>query len=90
MHIESVEVYSDQSNAVVMRHPGRRFPGVLMQGDTLRGFCAQLDAVCAEAERRLSEDGYGELDLLRNHLRELLDHYKAVLGEHGIPLPFGD
>ena len=35
MHVESVEIYSDATNAAVMRHPGRRFPGMLIQGDTL-------------------------------------------------------
>ena len=32
MHTELVEIYSDESNMAVMRHPGRRFPGVLIQG----------------------------------------------------------
>ncbi len=26
MHVEPVEIYSDASNAVIMRHTGRRFP----------------------------------------------------------------
>src|SRR5262245_1747536 len=40
MHVEQVEIYSDVSNAAVMRHPGRRFPGVLVQGDTLYTLCS--------------------------------------------------
>ena len=89
MRIEHVEIYSDQSNAAVMRHPGRRFPGLLVQGGTLSEWCRQADLVCVEAESRLSEDGYGELNDLREKLRAWLDEYTAVLQAHGLPLPFG-
>jgi len=30
-----LEVFSDTVNGAVIRHPMRRFPGVLIQGDTL-------------------------------------------------------
>jgi hypothetical protein len=35
MKTELVEIYSDASNLAVIRHPNRRFPGVLIQGDSL-------------------------------------------------------
>ncbi len=41
MRIENVEIYSDQSNMPVVRHPGRKFPGLLVQGDTLHALCTQ-------------------------------------------------
>jgi predicted RNase H-like HicB family nuclease len=88
MRIENVEIYSDRSNAAVMRHPGRRFPGMLVQGDALSELCRQADLACAEAEGVLSEDGYGELDDLREKLRAWLDEYTQVLQAHGLPLPF--
>ena len=90
MHIEPVEIYSDASNSAVMRHPGRRFPGVLVQGDTLSSLCARADEVCASGQRQLDCDTYIELNDLRNHLWSLLLHYKVVLGEHGMPLPFSE
>lgn len=43
MHVEPVEIYSDLSNGAIMRHPGRRFPGVLIQGDSLYLLCDRLD-----------------------------------------------
>ena len=39
MRSESVEIYSDTTNAAVLRHPGKKFPGVLVQGDTLYTMC---------------------------------------------------
>jgi Family of unknown function (DUF6959) len=46
MHVEPVEIYSDQTNAAIMRHPGRRFPGVLIQA-ILSIRCAFQPIKCA-------------------------------------------
>jgi hypothetical protein len=88
MHNENVEIYSDKTNAVVIKHPLRRFPGVLIQGDSLHGLCVQADAACAAARSKLSPDEYDELNELRNTLWGYLNHYKSVLGEHQMTLPF--
>lgn len=88
MRSDSVEIYSDQTNAAVMRHPGRRFPGILIQGDSLYTLCAIADNICAKTQR--DSDAYDELNRLRNGLWGYLTHYKKVLGEHEIPLPFSE
>ena len=90
MHIDNVEIYSDQTNAAVIRHPGRRFPGVLIQGDSLFSLCVQADDACAAARGKLGSDAYDELNELRNALWGYLNHYKSVLGEHQISLPFSE
>lgn len=90
MYVAEVEIFSDQSNAAVMRHPGRRFPGVLVQGDTLYRLCRQADLVCAEGLSRLNPESYQELNDLRNSLWGFLTHYKTILGEHEIALPFSE
>lgn len=90
MRIDTVEIYSDVTNAVVIRHPGRHFPGVLVQGDTLYAMCQAADYVCNSAGGRLPDDEYAELNELRNHLWEFLVHYKNGLAEHEIPVPFSE
>jgi len=90
MRTDKVEIYSDATNAAVMKHPGRRFPGVLVQGDTLHTLCVAADAACKASRSKITEDEYAELNHLRNHLWELLSHYKNVLSEHRIPLPFNE
>jgi len=84
MRTESVEIYSDETNDAVMRHPGRKFPGVLIQGDTLYSLFVLADEAFAKA-------GFNEqLNHLRTALQDLLLHYKIVLGEHEIRLPFSE
>jgi hypothetical protein len=86
MRSENVEIYSDRTNAAVMRHPSRAFPGVLVQGDSLYILFRQADSACKE----IGEDapGYYELNDLRDTLWSYLNHYKATLAEHGMKLPF--
>ncbi len=87
MRKEDVEIYSDATNMAVMRLPGRRFPGVLIQGDTLSGIVQELGEVLFE-KSRLSEDTAIGLDALYELLSGMLKHYSAVLDEHGTKLPF--
>ncbi|MEH6417077.1 DUF6959 family protein [Pseudomonas sp. CGJS7] len=88
MRIQEVEIYSDAVNAAIMRHPGRQFPGLLLQGDTLHSMYRQVDRVCAIAKTKLTEDECDEIDELREWLYGYVEHYKQVLREHGIELPF--
>jgi hypothetical protein len=64
MHVESVEIYSDATNAAIMRHPGRHFPGVLVQGDTLYLLCCQADEVCSSIGR--GKPGFDEANEIRS------------------------
>jgi hypothetical protein len=87
MRIESVEIFSDPPNAV-LRHPGRAFPGILVQGDNLYMLCQRADMACQEIGR--DAPGYDAVNDLRNALWSYLNHYKATLVEHGMKLPFSE
>ena len=90
MRVEPVEIYSDASNNAVMRHPGRRFPGVLVQGDNRYAMCRTVDEICCKAHDRLDQETYEALNELRNNLWARLNQYKAVLTDHKISLPFSE
>lgn len=90
MRTETVEIYSDATNSAVMKHPERRFPGVLIQGDTLYSLCVDADAACKAGRGSMNHDAYADLNKLRNHLWDFLNQYKCVLAEHQIPLPFNE
>ena len=86
MRQENVEILSDQTNAAVIRHPDRKFPGILVQGDSLYAMCLRADLACEQVGR--GSPGYNELNDLRNSLWAYLNHYKGVMYEHDIALPF--
>jgi hypothetical protein len=83
MKVESVEIYSDATNMAVVKHPGRAYPGVLVQGDTLHSMVASLgDCLPDEAAGRLQE--------VAERLEDMLTHYRSVLAANQIQLPFSD
>ena len=86
MRTETVEIYSDASNAAVMRHPGRKFPGMLIQGDSLNALSRAARAALADAEP--DSEQYYELLMLAENLEGRVNFYAKVLTEHGIELPF--
>lgn len=89
MKTESVEIYSDVTNRAVMRHPARKFPGILVQGDNLYQLCLLADALCRELH-----DGpnaaFQSANQIRNTLQDYLTHYRQALTEHGIRLPYSE
>jgi hypothetical protein len=88
-----VEIFSDSPNRAVIRHPSRRYPGVLIQGDDLFGLCLCVDKLSKSslaAERdALSFDDQMCLSRLRESLWDYFEHYSEVLAQHGAPVPFG-
>jgi hypothetical protein len=88
MEKQELEVYSAASNAAVVRAPGRRFPGVVVQGDTLSTLHAAAAFVAERVRDSADEELAGEAAMVRDRLAGLLAHYEAVLGAHGLGLPY--
>lgn len=88
MEKQSLDVYSSAINAAIVRAPGRRFPGVIVQGDTLYSL-HELAVFIAEAVcDHPDEDVSGEAMALRDCLAGFLAHYEAVMDKHGEELPY--
>jgi hypothetical protein len=80
----SLDQLSDQVNAPILHYPGRRFPGVLIQGDTLQGFAMMAEAVVEALDQSDLQIARDEAEELRDKLRVYLDHYNRVLRDHGM------
>ena len=88
MEWKQLEVFSETSNLAIVRMPGRNFPGCVIQGDSLSNLLNDVQKILLHAE----VSGDAELiALTKDVFRAIsgrLDHYEAVLHEHGIPLPY--
>ena len=88
MRKQEIEVFSDAVNAPVMRHPGRRFPGSLIQGDSLSvlwGLARSIrDRVAGHSDEQLVGDAEELFELI--HARLL--GYQATLEDAGMELPY--
>jgi hypothetical protein len=69
-----LEVYSRSANMAVVRLPGRRWPGSVVQGDSLRHLCylaeSILERIRDDHDRELCDDAEELVELLTDRLRE--------------------
>lgn len=72
-----VESYGDAGNNAVVKMPGRRFPGVVIQGDTL----ATLTRIARRVAQRIPQSGVGELLDEATDLADRLEDILARLSE---------
>ncbi|MGW4676865.1 DUF6959 family protein [Micromonospora taraxaci] len=80
--VERPELLAREGNVAVVQLPGRRFPGVLIQGDTLAAMRQTIEgsSTTSELPREILE--------VRNQIDDLLSYYESVLEARGIRLPY--
>ena len=83
-----LEVFSQASNFAIVRMPGRKFPGAVIQGDSLY----ILTSLARAIYQRVKESPDTELADAANELQKLLStrlsHYGSVLKDHNLELPY--
>ncbi|MDG5801855.1 hypothetical protein P9869_04090 [Streptomyces ossamyceticus] len=82
------ELFTDGGNDAVVRLPGRKFPGVLMQGDSLHILRSDLAEVVEACELGDLAEARDSASLLLVSLDALLTRYENALQQHEIPRPY--
>jgi len=91
MELAELEVLSVAANQTIVRPPGRAYPGVVIQGDSLSLLArAALRVLATLKEAGADEETLEAAGLLASGLGGRLLHYQDVLARHGIELPYGD
>jgi len=88
MPTETANILSHVPNSGVVQMPGRRFPGIVMQGDTLSNMFDSVRFLLAEFKARRDEERYFETLMFAEQLQGQLLHYEQTLSERGIGLPY--
>lgn len=88
METQPVEIYSESSNSAIVRVPGRKFPGSVIQGDSLVILCDLASSICKRARAVGDDELLAEAEELRAMLFDRLSDYEAVLAAHGLPVPY--
>ena len=78
-----VDIYAEESNFAVIRVPSRQYPGVLIQGDSLKGIVADLQESLElfDIDRK---ESFATLKLGLEQLKWRLDAFLEVCGANGI------
>jgi hypothetical protein len=82
------ELFTPGGNGAILRLPGRRFPGVLVQGDSLSILLSMAEAVETLLEEGRTPEAAEEVGDLADSLAEMLRRYEAALKDHGIERPY--
>jgi hypothetical protein len=83
-----VDLHTGQHNFAVLRLPARRFPGVLVQGDSLYALRQQVAEIQSALRAGDLQQAREATDSLGGDLDELLGVYVDVLDAAAIGLPF--
>ena len=85
-----VESYAQDVNAWVVRTPGRKFPALVVQGDSFNGVFGLAQSILDRARSCSCPDKelVGEAEELRDQLWARLTHYEDVLRASGFALPY--
>jgi hypothetical protein len=85
---DEIQILSEASNMAIVRLPGRRFPGVVVQGDTLKSLCEVSAELVTALQEGNNQDAVEAATYLREALEARLKAYEAVLTAAGEMLPY--
>jgi len=86
MKIEKpVEIFCEETNFALVRVPSRKYPGVLIQGDSLLDLIGTTKEALELLDEEKIEEAKGALTYLHDELSWRLERYREVLKEHNTP-----
>lgn len=83
--MSEVRLLTPAANYAVVHLPGRQFPGVVFQGDSLNMLISELERAATATD---PEERDKELAYVLERLRDIRIGYEAVLSREGIQLPY--
>jgi len=82
------KIYDHVPNSGIVHMPGRSFPAVAIQGDTLSTVLSSAISFMDMAKKHADEDMYYEALMLAERLKGHLIHYEEVLIKEGFDKPY--
>ena len=88
--MKNVEVgmLADIVNGTVVQLPGRRFPGIVIQGDSLMVLVDSVERVQVAVGRGAASEALDELAELKLLLSQYRSAYEGALLAEGVELPY--
>lgn len=83
-----VEILSEKSNCPVVQMPGRRFPGVVLQGDSLKILLGLSEDIVSLTKEYTSENLKETAAQLSELLAGYVENYESTMRRCGKQLPY--
>ena len=88
MMAEFAKLISAATNYAVVQLPGRNFPGVVIQGDSLHSLLEQVSDIQKLTAKHRDQELTEEVSSLHELLRSVAHHFEQTCQREGIPLPY--
>ena len=85
---ETAQLLTKPTNYAVVHLPGRRFPGVVVQGDSLHSHVRRLAAIQSMAAKYCDEELNAGISERFEIFSQASKHFEKICNEHGISLPY--
>jgi len=83
-----IEMFSETTNCPVVRVPHRRFPGVVLQGDSLHILFNMAEEVCKLSAGAPNPELPDAAEELRDRLADYVSIYEETMRANGLELPY--
>ena len=83
-----VSVLEEASNCPVVQVTGRRYPGMIIQGDTLFSFLRLVQEAREALVAGRADEAADTAEQLEDSIGDLLVFYEDVLARRGLKLPY--
>lgn len=83
MKTQQIEVFSDATNASVVRMPGRKYPGLVLQSDALVALDGASRAIGEYAAKTGDQELVRLVSRLQWRVEEMLESYKDAVASAG-------
>jgi type VI protein secretion system component VasF len=88
MEQETIKILGKAVNGWIVQTPGRQYPGMVIQGDSLKTLYNIAQELCWSTENLEQEEVKDLASELEELLRSRLLMYETTLKEQGIELPY--
>lgn len=86
-HVD-MEIFSESTNCPVVRMPQRKFPGVVLQGDSLNVLLDLAEEMCELSIGANNSDLIETAVAMRDKIAAYVNIYEKTMQEHGLGLPY--
>jgi hypothetical protein len=86
--VETAKLLSGAHNYAVVQLPGRRFPGIVFQGDSLHDLYLRIASVRKTASKHDDRELHAKLEDIFDHLSEIVRSYEKTCEREDIDLPY--
>ncbi|MBI4658831.1 MAG: hypothetical protein HY735_08310 [Verrucomicrobia bacterium] len=83
-----IEIYSRSLEGAVVRLPGRRLPGLVLEGDSLSIVFNFVKSILERVQEGSDEELIAWAQELKDLVQWQLYNYEEVMGQHGLELPY--